>query len=260
MRAAPAAYVGPLVRVEGFRGVVCAAFPSSVYVTAARGPMLVVHDRAHGRTPSSVQVDPAALAGIRAGQTAAGRAGHLRVGELVVDLRQAAVWQPPLPPRGPARKPPTGLPASDPWLAAAAGRALDGAHAGAAHSALVPLVGRGPGLTPAGDDALVGVLAVLHRATPPEVGGSLIRALAATLPGLLHRTTEISAHYLRLALTGDFGEPLLRVVDDLAGSGDVRPSHLDALIRTGATSGRDALAGVVAASNWLSRTDLKDVA
>jgi hypothetical protein len=105
------------------------------------------------------------------------------------------------------------------------------------------------------------MLAVLHRGAPPALTRDLLAEIGAALPPLLARTTRISAHYLRLALLGAFSELLLAVVDDLARTG--RTTHAPALLATGATSGADALAGVVATIHALARpTDalLKDVA
>lgn len=261
MREATASRCGPLVRADGWRGAVLAAFPSAVYVVVADGTLLVVHDADHGCTPTSIQVDRRHLAGIAVGAVAAGRGGRVRVDDLVIDVRQASVWTPPRPLRildAPVCSP--RLAAHDSAAATGLTAVLDAAGTDAVGRALRPIVGRGPGSTPAGDDALVGMLAVLHRATPPSTAAPIVAAVGTALGPLLGRTTTISAHFLRLALDGWFSERLLAVVDDLAITGGVDARHLAALLATGATSGADALAGVVVTAGWLGAHELEEVA
>jgi hypothetical protein len=139
----------------------------------------------------------------------------------------------------------------EPALAGRVRSVLAGAAEGAVRAPLAALVGLGAGSTPAGDDALIGMLAVLHRCAPPAAAEPLLAALASDLPPLLPRTTPVSAHFLRLALDGHLSERLVNLVDDLARDGQVRPQHLALQLATGASSGRDALAGVVTALHEL---------
>lgn len=87
-------------------------------------------------------------------------------------------------------------------------------------------LGLGRGTTPAGDDAMVGVMAVLGSAGCP---------LTAEL---LNRTTDISARYLRCAQEGFFSAPLRRVWEAPS------TASWEGLARVGATSGRDMLLGM----------------
>ena len=171
------------------------------------------------------------------------------------------------------------------------------------------LIGRGPGLTPSGDDALVGLLASLHRLAAAAGGsgsaaaaggspraaaaaggsgsaafsaggspraaaaaggsgsaafsaegspgaaaaaggsaadGSLAELLRPAVAEQLHRTGDISAHYLRLAVAGHFGERLIALCDALAtGARAEVEAAAAAVVATGATSGADALLGVL---------------
>jgi uncharacterized protein DUF2877 len=86
------------------------------------------------------------------------------------------------------------------------------------------LIGRGPGLTPEGDDAVAGLAGVM---------ASRDRAWVHALIGadLRRRTTALSATLLELAARGMGPEPLQAL---LAG----RLSALDRLLRMGHTSGR----------------------
>lgn len=95
------------------------------------------------------------------------------------------------------------------------------------------LIGAGPGVTPAGDDYLGGVLIALHHLERKPQAASLWRWLEPRLG----RTSAISAAYLRAAAQGEGHEALHAVLNggDLGG--------LDA---TGHAPGWDALAGAVA--------------
>src|SRR5262249_28807525 len=102
------------------------------------------------------------------------------------------------------------------------------------------LIGLGEGLTPAGDDCLVGALAVLHRHDrswlifQTEVLASLVRLAQ-------HRTTAIAAEFVRHAVDGHYAET---VIDVLTASDAARRSAVATLCRTGATSGADILCGM----------------
>jgi hypothetical protein len=111
------------------------------------------------------------------------------------------------------------------------------------------LVGWGEGLTPAGDDVLVGLRAALGA----QVGGRADRAdfllaLSAAMMAQAHRTTPIAAHFLRLAARGHFNADVARLVDALLGArGRVDlPDALYAALGSGATSGADMVTGMIA--------------
>jgi hypothetical protein len=246
--------VGPLVRIDGFRGVVHAVFPSAVYLQAQAGPLLVVHRPGHGHTPTSLIATGTQRDGwgIAAGEAVSGRFGHLRVGAMLFDGRQARVWRPPAPVRRGAAEA-----SALPMIAGAATAdlepscrllctaLLDG-DAAAVDARVAALVGNGPGLTPAGDDALVGLLATLHRVGPPAGSADPLRLLDATIGARLGRTTPISAHFLRRASLGHFGEQLTGLVDALDADDATVAASVARVRATGASSGADALAGVAA--------------
>lgn len=103
------------------------------------------------------------------------------------------------------------------------------------------LIGCGEGLTPAGDDCLVGVLAALHRFAPAplairaDVRGALARAAET-------RTTAVARDFLLHALDGVFSEPLGELMTAASGAG-ARGAAVR-LSAMGATSGADTLAGL----------------
>jgi len=113
-----------------------------------------------------------------------------------------------------------------------AGRFADGARR---------LIGLGEGLTPAGDDLLVGSLAVARRFRPdfllenPGIGLALANAAR-------EGTTIVAREFLLEALEGRFSE----IVIALLTAGDVARARaaLDDLLELGATSGADTAAGV----------------
>ena len=118
-------------------------------------------------------------------------------------------------------------------------------------SALLGLVGYGPGLTPSGDDAILGLLCVLKRGHEPYDTSHL----AASLAPLLHRTTAVSIHQLRRAIAGSFPAAVSAVTEAatrMAGASDVRArgaslaAAVETLMGLGATSGADTIAGVLA--------------
>jgi hypothetical protein len=248
---------GHLVVIDGFRGVVTAAFRSAVYVAPARGDLLVVHDASHGPTPTSLLVDSGTTLRVAPGAPVVGRASHLLVGDAVIDVRTAQVWSPPTAPRSGVIAAP--MRPSDAHVDVDLVDELVDAlrpspDATRVQGVLGRLVGRGVGLTPSGDDAIVGILAMLHRCAPPTVAAGPLDTLSAALAPVLDRTTAISAHFLRLALRGEFGERLVSVVDACCTPSGPGDDVVDRLLATGATSGADALAGVTAAAD-LSRIE-----
>ncbi|HKZ07631.1 MAG TPA: DUF2877 domain-containing protein [Methylomirabilota bacterium] len=141
----------------------------------------------------------------------------------------------------PARDPAAGLssPRADGARAALA-RAIRRRDADDFLDAARALVGLGEGLTPAGDDYLVGTLAVLHRLASgwPASGvtGPALDAYAG------HATTVVGATFLRHAIAGQFSEPLRDLA--MAQSPAVARAAVASLARMGATSGADTLAGM----------------
>ncbi|MGW5860653.1 DUF2877 domain-containing protein [Streptomyces sp. NPDC055239] len=97
------------------------------------------------------------------------------------------------------------------------------------------LIGRGPGLTPSGDDILCGALLARH-ATGRPVG-----ALAAAVRGAEARTPLVSAALLRHAVRG---ECVPQVADVIRGLGRDEPLDLAPLLAVGHHSGADLARGI----------------
>jgi hypothetical protein len=118
----------------------------------------------------------------------------------------------------------------------------DGDRSGIRENAAL-LAGLGPGLTPAGDDYLVGLMAGL-RVWPGSCGVSPEEACPIILEATEGRTTLLSRAFLRSAKEGLFGENWHELLAALA-RGDAIGVQRAArrILSSGATSGADALAG-----------------
>jgi Protein of unknown function (DUF2877) len=127
-------------------------------------------------------------------------------------------------------------------------RALEVRSAGGILHASRALLGKGPGLTPEGDDFLAGALAatrLLAEALGNERTISMVAGISTPLAQLAEaRTTTFSAALIQSALRGQVAEPAGSLLRALSGRGDVAGSHLS-LIRVGHTSGPALAAGIV---------------
>jgi hypothetical protein len=109
------------------------------------------------------------------------------------------------------------------------------------------LIGRGPGLTPSGDDLLVGYGVgkwMLGRQHPfADVVARVSRG---------SRTTDVSRAYLAAMTEGYANRGYCELGDALAeGSGDALPRILNELLLVGHTSGADGLLGFALALAFL---------
>ncbi|MDJ0952744.1 MAG: DUF2877 domain-containing protein [Acidimicrobiia bacterium] len=136
--------------------------------------------------------------------------------------------------------------------------ALQARSAGGILHASRALLGKGPGLTPEGDDYLAGALAatrLLAEALGWERIISMIAGISIPLADLAEaRTTTFSAALIQSALRGQVAEPAGALLRALTGRGDVAGSHLG-LIRVGHTSGPALAAGIVLGAQSLVRKD-----
>jgi hypothetical protein len=112
------------------------------------------------------------------------------------------------------------------------------------------LAGLGAGLTPAGDDFLVGAIYALWTCLPDAQAASLATAVAAEAAPL---TTTLSAGWLAAAGRGEAGQPWHDLVGALAaGQTEAMQPAVQAILATGHTSGADALAGFLVAAACLT--------
>ncbi|HEX7299178.1 MAG TPA: DUF2877 domain-containing protein [Solirubrobacteraceae bacterium] len=157
--------------------------------------------------------------------------------------RSVAVWDPVMATVKPAQRAELGergrvlLDALGPAPPEAA--ALAGPDLVAARSAALDLLGRGPGLTPEGDDVLMGACVALAAA------GRRRRAVALLPSRLRARTTALSATLLELAAAGAGAEPLHALLDVRSQRWPAALARLEGL---GSSSGRAMAMGAAAAA------------
>ncbi|REB08053.1 DUF2877 domain-containing protein [Sporosarcina sp. BI001-red] len=106
------------------------------------------------------------------------------------------------------------------------------------------VIGRGQGLTPSGDDHLVGLLAI-HEAT-----GILSTAFLETLKRLIEKeslTTDIGREYLLYALEGQFSSTVVQAASELTRKTDIYmlKTLLSELLDMGHSSGIDTVFGML---------------
>lgn len=105
------------------------------------------------------------------------------------------------------------------------------------------LAGLGVGLTPSGDDFLMGAIYAVWILHPPKVAAALAQEIANTAAPL---TTSLSAAWLRSAAKGEAGilwHEFLKVLMT-ADTELIRPA-MDKILSVGETSGRESMAGFI---------------
>jgi len=103
------------------------------------------------------------------------------------------------------------------------------------------LAGLGPGLTPAGDDFLAGIMHALWALLPAEQARSVSTLMADVA---IPRTASISANWLGAAARGEAGESWHDLFDAmLANQREQVEAAILHILPTGHTSGADTLAG-----------------
>lgn len=221
----------------------------------AGGDVLVVSTRDATRLPNGVEIAATSEAGLLElvphGASVVVGPDSLELGSLVVDLVR---WWDPRPALARTTSDDLGVaiggfPHSVPGIDS---RPLRSALAVTSPedlvAASVTLLGRGPGLTPEGDDVLAGALAAI-RTLGTALGSRPALAMLDEAEGALadaanRRTTTFSAALIRCAMRGEVAAPAGGLLRALAGRGDVDPNHRD-LLRVGHTSGPALAAGIV---------------
>ena len=245
-----------------FSGAVTGIFARACNLSDDRGRVITLATPEVGNGPFSIVVDAAAgwLIELETGQRATVDAERIVLGRREIPLAGACTWEARLPELGRprlspaiaatlqpyARWPPRA--AGTPVAAAMAGLLARGAralataleHGNGVAAAARQLAGLGQGLTPAGDDYLVGVMAALWLLGERDMASTIARSAAP-------RTTTLSAAFLTAAARGQFVEPWHHLARALAAQ--CAPECAAAARRiaaSGASSGRDALAGFTA--------------
>lgn len=165
----------------------------------------------------------------------------LEAGQVVtLDLTDAGIWRTPqMPPAADAESIAAACVAVRPhaWNDPRALRlGIDPIAAVAAD-----LAGRGPGLTPAGDDALAGFILARRAVAPRDSRHTLATVLAAA-----RHTGEPSRSLLRAAASGEAFSPAAAMLAALLGAdGPAIPAALRNLTALGSTTGRAMLTGLI---------------
>jgi Protein of unknown function (DUF2877) len=250
------AVVGPTRRVT-----VVAATPHALYLTVSddEATVLAVTSSEAVRVPCALVLEPKTMPV----QPPAGTVGHVGAGTLGIagtSYRAARWWRPPRP-RGLGAVPPARLAAAARWLSGRVADPLDSAgraavadllhqltSCGLPLGAVARLLGRGPGLTPTGDDVLAGALVCLTALGAPAAA-PLAAAVRGIAPGA---TTTVSAALLRHATRGECIPQLADLLDAVAGTGSqavagALPRSAGALLAVGNCSGAGLLHGVLVA-------------
>jgi hypothetical protein len=223
--------VRELVAGPPVRGRVVAVFPRCAYVELG-GRLLALETWDGLRLPCALSLAAPAsrrpLAAVRVGDAARAGDRSVSVGPVQVGV---ARWWAPHRPRGAADPGDLGLVAPG-WDAFVLG-----------------LLGRGPGLTPAGDDVLAGLL--LGLAGRADLRDPLAAAVTRQAAA---RTTWLSAELLRHAAAGRGVPAAVAVADALAGHGpaDALTRALPALLAVGHTSGAALARGLLLAAETLA--------
>jgi len=227
----------------------------------------LVHPQVKNGPFHIVLARPVSFAGLTPGNVGMWRGERVEIGQLDVDITSVELWQPRLAPlpkdrsrahwrilREHVTSRKEAAPAAG--LAQATASRLNQGQALLIAALLAErerdlvrgvrmLVGLGPGLTPAGDDFLLGLMARLHLAPPEgrDFSGIMQIMLAEAGP----RTTRLSREWLRQAALGHFAEPWhhLRQALTAGAAADVRRAA-DAILAIGATSGQQAMTGFLA--------------
>lgn len=116
-------------------------------------------------------------------------------------------------------------------------------------SHLIAFLGQGNGLTPSGDDFLMGFFLTLHRwgdaLQIAKTTPSLVSEIATTAR---EKTTHLSANLIECAIQGEADQRLINALDGIMTSDKCDPAWLDGLLTWGSSSGLDAFAGMILAS------------
>lgn len=262
---------------SGNKGEIIAAFQRSFYATIG-GCLICVGSRTLGSGPLHVLCDRWPENVFSAGQsvTVVGAALDIH-GMLLADFQSAAIWKPDPAPEWSLASLAIGLQAAgEIWCAISGDEGLaplwrplsgrpshlieaampgvdaltrivecglqESVPASADCATMVGLIGLGPGLTPSGDDFLLGALLTLGALGLAEARNSLWQICWPHLG----RTNEISRAHLEAAALGYGAAALHEAVQaTIAGRTDRLGHALSAVSEIGQTSGRDGFTGAL---------------
>jgi hypothetical protein len=113
-------------------------------------------------------------------------------------------------------------------------------------SGMKSFLGLGPGLTPLGDDLLIGTILTINRSRKFGVrAGDLERIYHQVLRSAKIQTTKLSWSLLSCSVQGSGDERIIRVLDRLLASQAVPDQDMISLLNWGSSSGMAVLAGML---------------
>ncbi|MGY3777945.1 DUF2877 domain-containing protein [Isobaculum melis] len=129
------------------------------------------------------------------------------------------------------------------WSKQRFGQALFSTEPAQQEEAIRYFIGRGKGLTPSGDDLLLGILAVHHQF------GLVLPSFLTTLAQIVtteNCTTDVSKAYLKHAIKGEFSSSILQLMKGLSINPRENMSFaLQQVLAHGHTSGADTITGLL---------------
>jgi Protein of unknown function (DUF2877) len=250
------------LRARPFSGAVAGRYARACNLADDAGRVIALATPPIGNGPFCIILDEIGglFEALEPRQTARVDAEQIAIGALRIPLRDTHAWDATLPGGGRALRLAPALAAiilpyahwppdtDTPWARSIAHLLAQGARAllealeqcAGLAEAVQLLAGLGQGLTPAGDDFLLGAIAALWLLGEREAAPVIARAGAP-------RTTALSGAFLMAAAQGQFTEPWHDLAVALERQDEARSR--EALLRIaahGASSGRDALAGFTA--------------
>jgi len=230
-------------------------------LVADDGRIIALVDEAHGNGPFHLLVPQSRFDTIPLGASIHWQTGAIKLAHLTIDLQRAQPWNPQIPRQNQPlvmaplsryrslatmRSP---LYSGSPPLVERAQNAIMHLQHGVIQrnntefqQGVDGLVGLGPGLTPAGDDFLLGLLVAftLHAHEHPDYA----RYGMAIVDSAAQASTRLSATWLAYAQQGRFGETWHRLIGLLnGGEAQEISDSVHTILSSGATSGADALCG-----------------
>lgn len=279
--------IGSAVPQDNFNATIQSLFDSSLNLRLEHKDRLItilVSD--HYELPQGVRVDKKIpLCSLTVGLRAASRGGILRFDSspLTIDLRSASIWDGRLSAltgnieeawsitwqtlNAGQRLKKTELIAEDLFrlnqgslltrklshpvhkLITAAQRFDSNASAEAAHE----MIGLGPGVTPSGDDILIGFLAGLHSmAGNKKERQAFIQAFGSAIFLFLKETNDISRTYIQHAIKSEFSSSFVTLIDAIReGEQQQLLTSTKNAMCVGHSSGMDSLTGLlIGLASW----------
>lgn len=264
-------YRSQKVSLDSGTGRVHSVFERAINIEDARGQLVTIASRDVDDAPDTiiVDIDRFSALGAQAGSTAHPTKDAIAVGErFTVRLDTAIAWDATLPTwpadDGPLRSNletvrcemarsvaagtsplATAMSSMIEERAGALCAALERRDAAAARACGQAMLGLGPGLTPSGDDFLVGLFAVLHLPGSPFEASSGI--CADIVADAAVRTNAVSVAALTAAARGRVRASIIGLLRALvAGNREAATTALRRVLAIGSTSGSDIAAGIVA--------------